>query len=409
MTRRESIRKGLLLASLVLPNFSEGKTEDPIPMIKPFKVNIQEEILTDLKTRLKNTRWPDEIENAEWKLGTNLSYLKELTDYWLNKFDWREIEKEINALPNFIADVDGYSIHFIHIKSKSKNPLPLILTHGWPGSFLEMLKIAPMLTGDLDFSFDLVIPSIPGFGFSPPSKKEGCNSRKVAGLWNELMHQLGYDRYGAQGGDIGAGISTYLGLMFPEKLIGVHLNYISGSYKPYLKEGAALSEEERNFIQVATTWTNKEGAYSHVHSTRPQTLSYGLNDSPVGLCAWILEKFNNWSDHTGTVEQVFTKDELLGNITLYWVTQSINSSIRIYNENSKNPLAFGKNDFVKVPVAFAHFPKELPTPPRQSVERGFNIQRWTKMPRGGHFAAMEQPELLSKDVLTFFRDIIRNK
>src|SRR5882672_5930489 len=209
MTRRESIRKGLLLASLVLPNFSEGKTEDPIPMIKLFKVNIQEEILTDLKTRLKNTRWPDEIENAEWKLGTNLSYLKELTDYWLNKFDWREIEKEINALPNFIADVDGYSIHFIHIKSKSKNPLPLILTHGWPGSFLEMLKIAPMLTGDLDFSFDLVIPSIPGFGFSPPSKKEGCNSRKVAGLWNELMHQLGYDRYGAQGGDIGAGISTY--------------------------------------------------------------------------------------------------------------------------------------------------------------------------------------------------------
>jgi pimeloyl-ACP methyl ester carboxylesterase len=372
-------------------------------MIQPFSVNIPQLALDDLKLRLKNTRWTDEIIDSGWNYGTNLSYMKELADYWLNKFDWRKVENEINAYPNFIADIDGHKIHFIHVKGKGKKSTPLIITHGWPGSFLEMMKLIPLLTNDPDFSFDLVIPSVIGFGFSDKINHQGCNSAFVADLWHKLMNELGYKKYGAQGGDIGSGISTWLSFKYPDCIIGLHLNYISGSYKPYLKEGEQLSPEVEAFQKNAALWTAKEGAYAYMHSTKPITLAYGLNDSPIGLCAWIIEKFNGWSDNMGNLENIFTKDELLANVTLYWLTQTIHSSIRIYNENSKKPMALGEKDFINVPVGFAKFPKELPTPPRSYIEKGFNIQHWTEMPAGGHFAAMEQPDLLAKDLTDFFK------
>jgi len=371
-------------------------------MIKPFAVNVPQSILDDLKLRLTLTRWPDELSGSAWNYGADLSYMKELTEYWQHNFDWRKVEREINAYPNFVADIDGHQIHFMYIKGKGKRSLPLIITHGWPGSFLEMMKLIPLLTENADFSFDLVIPSIPGFGFSGKPTEPGCNSAIVADLWHQLMTTLGYDRYGAQGGDIGSGVSTWLALKYPSNLIGLHLNYISGSYKPYLKEGEQLTEEVIAFQQTGAEWSAREGAYAHLHATKPLTAAYGLNDSPVGLCAWIIEKFNGWSDNGGDIENVFTKDELLANVTLYWITQTIHSSMRMYNENSKNPMVFGKEDYISVPLAFAEFPKELPTPPRSYIEKGFNVRHWTSMPAGGHFAAVEQPVLLSKDLMDFF-------
>lgn len=375
-------------------------------MIKPFLANISEEILDDLKARIKNTRWTDEVTNSNWNYGASLSFIKELSHYWQNNFDWRKVEAEINSFPNFVADIDGLEIHFIHVRGKGKKSIPLIITHGWPGSFLEMMKLIPLLTEDKDVSFDLVIPSIIGFGYSGASNVEGCNSAFVADLWHKLMQELGYKQYGAQGGDIGSGISSWLSLKYPENVIGLHLNYISGSYKPFSKEGEQPAAEVIAFQEFAQNWASKEGAYAYIQSTKPLTLAYGLNDSPVGLCAWILEKFNTWSDNNGNINAVFSNDELLANVTLYWVTGTIHSSIRMYNENSKHPLRFGENDYVKVPVGFAKFPKELPTPPRSYIGKSFNITHWTEMPSGGHFAAMEQPKLLANDIKKFFESLI---
>jgi pimeloyl-ACP methyl ester carboxylesterase len=373
--------------------------------ITPFKAAVPQDILDDLKFRLKHTRWPDELSGSGWSYGADLSYMKELADYWQSKFDWRQIENKINAYPNFIAEIDGHQIHFIHIKGKGKQSLPLLITHGWPGSFLEMMKLIPLLTEEPDHSFDLIIPSVPGFGFSGKITQPGCNSTYVADLWHQLMTGLGYDKYGAQGGDIGSGISSWLALRYPTNVIGLHLNYISGSYKPSLPDGQKPSDEVLAFQKYGAEWSAKEGAYAYVHATKPLTAAYGLNDSPMGLCAWIVEKFNGWSDSQGNIENTFTKDELLANVTLYWVTQTIHSSMRIYNENSKKPLALEKGQFINVPVAFAKFPKELPTPPRAYIEKGFNIQHWTIMPAGGHFAAVEQPLLLANDIKDFFKKL----
>lgn len=374
-------------------------------MVQPFFLNTPQRILDDLIDRVKNTRWPDEITDSGWTYGANLLYMKEIADYWCHTFDWRKVEEEVNSYPNFIMDIDGYKVHFLHIKSKRDNSLPLIITHGWPGSFLEMLKLIPLLARDDSISFDLVIPSVIGFGFSDKGTQRGCNSAFVAELWHKLMNKLGYAKYGAQGGDIGAGISTWLSLKHPENVVGLHLNYISDSYRPFLGQDEKLPEEVLQYQQYASHWSSTEGAYAQQHSSKPMTLSYGLNDSPIGLCAWIIEKFNSWSDSNGHIENTFSKDELLANVTLYWITQTIHSSIRIYNENSQMPLVFGANDFVKVPVAFAKFPKELPTPPRSYIEKGFNIQRWTELETGGHFAAMEQPHLLADEIKIFFSNL----
>jgi len=280
-----------------------------------------------------------------------------------------------------------------------------MITHGWPGSFLEMTKLIPLLTTDPEFSFDLIIPSVVGFGFSQKINIPGCNLWFIADLWAKLITALGYKKVLAQGGDFGAGVSTALALKHPDRMFGLHLNYIHSSYFPFLSQTESLTEEEIEFQKNAEFWYMTEGAYAHQHRTKPLTLSYSLNDSPVGLCAWILEKFYGWSDCKGNIENVFTKDELLANISLYWFTETIHSSIRLYNETIRKPIHFLENDFIDVPVGIAKFHKEEPFPPRKFIERGYNIQHWTDILEGGHFAAMEQPILLANDILKFAKKL----
>ena len=374
-------------------------------MIKKIKIEIDQPFLDDLKAKLKLTRWPDEIENSGWTYGASLSYMKELTDYWVNYFDWRKTESEINKYGNFIAQIDGYNIHFLHIKGKGEKSVPIILTHGWPSSFLEMLKIIPLLTENENTSFDLVIPSMMGYGFSQKITQPGCNVTFMAELWHKLMTELGYEKYGVHGGDFGAGVSTALAMKYPENVTGLHINYIPGNYVPVLEENEEFTKEENDYLDAEEEWYSREGGYSLEQNTKPLTLAYSLNDSPVGLCAWIVEKMYGWAECNGYIGSVFSKDELLSNVSLYWITETIHSSFRLYNENSKNPLIIGKESYIKIPVGIAHFRHESPFPPRKFIERGFNIQHWSDFPSGGHFPAIEKPELLAEDIRTFFSKI----
>jgi len=370
--------------------------------IQPFRIHIPEPALVDLRARIKGTRWPDEVTGSGWTFGTSLSYMKTLADYWLNTFDWRKTEDDVNRYPHCMARIDGYEVHFLHIKGAGRNSLPLMLLHGWPGSFLEMMKLIPLLSNHSGMTFDLVIPSLMGYGFSQRVTAPGCGIPFMAELFRLLMESLGYRRFGIHGGDFGSGVGTTLALRYPENVIGLHLNNIEGYYRPFLPEGASLTLEEVQFERDSETWYDKEGGYSHQQRTKPLTLAYGLTDSPVGLCAWMMEKFYGWSDCKGDIESLFTRDELLSHVTLYWVTGTVHSSLRLYHESRKAPLHFGKDDFVRVPVGIARFPLEDPFPPRTYIERGYNVRRWTRMPAGGHFAAMEQPVLLAGDIAEFF-------
>ena len=380
--------------------------------VKPFRVEIPEATLEDLRERLSRTRWPDEIADSRWDYGSNLAYIKELVDYWRTRFDWRAQEKAINAFAHFRANVDGLGIHFIHERGKGPNPVPLIITHGWPSTFFEILKIIPLLTdptshgGEAADSFDVVVPSMPGYGFSDPPKQRQMNHIGIADLWARLMTEgLGYRRFGAQGGDWGASVSARLGFAHADHMIGVHVTSV-GASNPYLGPGSReLSESEKAWLQVRDRWWATEAGYAHIQGTKPQTLSYGLNDSPAGLAAWIVEKFRTWSDCDGDVERSFTKDELLTNVTIYWVTQTINSSTRLYYETQHHPWRFEQGERIQVPCAVALFPKEITPTLREWAERSYNVQRWTEMPRGGHFAALEEPNLLVQDIRAFFRPL----
>lgn len=370
--------------------------------MESYTLHTSQSVLDDLKFRLAQTRWPDEIPDSSWSYGANLKYMRDLITYWEKEFDWRTVEAQVNQYPNFIATIDGYQIHFVHVRGKGKRSLPLIITHGWPGSFLEMMKLIPLLTENEDFSFDLVIPSMLGFGFSQKVITPGCDVRLMAQLWKKLMNELGYQRFGAQGGDFGAGVSTAMALSFPESVIGLHLNYCPGSYKPILEEGESFTTEEVTYFNDTDNWYTREGGYDIQQKTKPITTAYGLNDSPVGLCAWIVEKFQGWADCKGDIESVITRDELLATVTLYWITQTIHSSMRLYGENTKRPFHLSKKDFINVPVGVSRFPLEEPFPPRVHMERRFNIVHWNDMPVGGHFAALEQPNLLAADITEFF-------
>ena len=366
-------------------------------------------MLDDLRRRLETVRWPDEIPNSGWDYGTNLDYLKELVEYWRTGFDWRAQEAMLNAFNHFKSKVDGLDIHFVHERGKGPNPIPLVITHGWPSTFFEMYKIIPLLAdpgahgGDPADAFDVVAPSLPGFGFSDQPTERGMEVQRVARMWNKLMTEnLGYPRFAAQGGDIGAGVTSRLGHGHADSMIGIHLTSIIRP-TPYLGPGSReLTEAEQALIEQRERWQQDEGGYNHIQGTKPQTLSYGLNDSPVGLAAWIVEKFRTWSDCGGDVERRFTKDELLTNITIYWVTQTIGSSVRMYYENLRNAWVMGKDELVPAPTAIAVFPGEISRPPQEWAERSYNVCRWTEMPRGGHFAALEEPELLAEDVRAFF-------
>ncbi len=379
---------------------------------QPFTVAVDQDVLTDLERRLARTRWPDEVLDGGWDYGISLGYLRDLVAYWRDEFRWREWEKRINQFPNFRVTLGGLGIHYLHVKGEGPRPLPLLLTHGWPGSVLEFLKIIPLLAqpgahgGDPQDAFDLVIPSLPGYGFSDRPTERGMTSFQVAELWRQLMRQLGYRRYGAQGGDWGASVTTRLAWTAPAELIGIHLNYIPGSYSPDLGPGShPLSDAERAFVRERDAWRESEGAYGHIQGTKPQTLAVGLNDSPAGLAAWIVEKFRSWSDCGGDVERRFSKDELLANVALYWITGTIGSSIRLYLESRKSPIRFAAGERIGVPCGVARFPAEAPMPPRDWVERHYDVVRWTAMPSGGHFAALEEPDLLAADIRAFFRPL----
>jgi pimeloyl-ACP methyl ester carboxylesterase len=377
--------------------------------ITPFSIPYSEAAVNDLRDRLSRTRWPDEIPGSGWEYGFNLGSLQEICAYWRTGFDWRAQIARMSEFEHFRYTADSLGVHFIHARGRGPAPIPLILTHGWPGSFLEMLKILPLLADPaahgcdpLD-SFDVVVPSLPGFGYSDRPDRPGMNVFRIADLWAELMAALGYERFAAQGGDFGAGVSTALGLLHAGRVLGIHLNYIPGSYRPHLPPGSPLHPVEEEFVKDAARWYDESGAYAHLQRTQPQTAAYGPNDSPAALAAWILEKFRTWADCEGDLTRRFTLDELLANVTLYWMTETIHSSFRLYFEVRKAPLQFAEGDFVRVPCAIARFPKEEPFPPRAWIERGYNVRQWTEMPSGGHFAAAEEPALLAEDIRRLFR------
>ncbi|MGL4609838.1 MAG: epoxide hydrolase family protein [Trueperaceae bacterium] len=378
--------------------------------VTPFTINVSQEVLEDLQYRLANTRWPDEADGAGWEYGTNLGYMKELVDYWQNEYDWREQEAKLNTFKQFKADVDGTEIHFIHERGKGPNPTPLLLLHGWPDSFYRFYKLIPMLTdpssfgGDPDHSFDVIVPSLPGFGFS---EKSEVKSTRAAELLTTLMTDvLGYEKFGVHGGDIGARVTRLIAATHPESLLGIHMTDIGFpgdiSFTPDLSNP---SPAEQGFLGSVQGWFFQEGAYAMLQSTKPQTISYSLNDSPVGLAAWIVEKFRSWSDCNGTIEACYSEDELLTNIMIYWLTETISSSARLYYEDARSGPQLQAGQYLEVPAGVATFPKDLTVPPRETGERFLRVKQWTKMPKGGHFAALEQPELLVQDISTFFNQL----
>jgi len=380
--------------------------------VQPFAIRIPQGVLDDLHRRLDQTRWPDEIPGTGWEYGADLAFMRELVGFWRRSFDWRRWEERLGELRHFRWESDGLGIHFIHERGRGPRPFPLILTHGWPGSFLEMLGLIPLLTdpgahgGDPADAFDVIVPSLPGYGFSDRPDRPGMNAFRIGGLWVRLLEELGYERYGAHGGDWGASVTTGMGLAAPPGLAGIHLNYIPSSLRPPLGEGTReLSPAEKQFLADADLWSQSEGAYSHVQRNEPQTLAYGLNDSPAGLAAWIVEKFRDWGDCGGDAAGRYGMDWLLANVTLYWVTETVHSAARLYFETRKAPLHLGPDDRVRVPTGVARFPGESPFPPREWIERCYDVRRWTAMPRGAHFAALEEPQLLAEDLRAFFREL----
>ena len=383
--------------------------------IYPFLIKIEDKALKDLKARLVQTRWPVEIQDAGWDYGVPLAYLRELTDYWRRGYDWRKYERELNSFPQFVTRIDGVDIHFIHVRSKHENAVPLVLVHGWPGSVWEFHKIiAPLVDptaygGKPEDAFHVIAPSLPGFGFSGRPKERGWSSQRMAETIAKLMARLGYSKYGAQGGDWGSPIVGWLAANDGDHCIGSHSNS-APAVQPTDEPMRGVTPREMERYQQRVKEISDQRAYRDIQGTRPQTLSYSLNDSPAGLAAWIVDKFWAWSDHGGNLETSFSKDELLTNITIYWVTETMPSSVRIYYETQHNqPRPPSMTPFQSSgkpsAVGFALFPKEISVPPRAWVERsmGPTLIHWTEMPRGGHFAALEQPQLLVEDIRKFFR------
>lgn len=375
--------------------------------VDPFTINVSDQVLQDLRERLARTRFPDEVPDTGWEYGANLAYMKELVEYWRTKYDWRRHEAELNRFKHFKTNIDGLDIHFIHEQGRGPNPKPLLLSHGWPGSISEFTQIIPMLTdparhgGDANQSFTVVAPSLPGYGFSAHARTRAMNIQAIAEIFHKLMTEvLGYQRYCAQGGDWGSAITSRLGEVHGDSIYGIHVNlvFVGG----HTRSKGELTDEEKVFLADMDRFRREETGYQQIQGTKPQTLAYGLNDSPAGLAAWITEKFRTWTDCGGNLERRVSKDQLLTNIMIYWITESINSSTRLYYEARHHPWRPDPNKRIETPTAAAIFPGELLKPPRHWAEAAFNIQRWTVMPRGGHFAAMEEPKLLADDIRAFF-------
>lgn len=373
--------------------------------IRPFRIQVDDAVLADLKQRLARARFPQGIDGSGWEYGVDLDYMRQLVDYWRDSYDWREHERRLNQFDQFVTTIDGIDLHFIHVRSKEPGALPLVITHGWPGSVYEFYKIIGPLTdpvahgGKSEDAFHVVCPSLPGFGFSSPPREPGWSVSRMSGVIAKLMARLGYTRYGAQGGDWGAGVSKWLGTYDADHVVGVHINFVTAGSPPDGDPYAGVSAEERRRHETRRAELDKHRAYSQIQGTRPQTLGFALNDSPVGLAAWIVDKFWAWSDHRGNLDNSFTKDELLTGVMIYWVTQTPASAARIYYERE---FFGGGGRAGRAPVGCVIFPKEISLPPRKWAEAQMNVVHWTEMPRGGHFAALEVPQLLVGDVRAFF-------
>jgi pimeloyl-ACP methyl ester carboxylesterase len=376
--------------------------------IEPFRIRVDDSVLEDLRRRLVHTRFPDQIEGTGWEYGSPVDTVRELVEYWRDKYDWRAQEARLNELEHFRTRIDGQSIHFIHARSKHADAFPLLLVHGWPGSVVEFLDVIPRLTdpeahgGRAADAFHVIAPSLPGYGFSEPTRTRGWDPWRIARAFIELMRRLGYPRYGVQGGDWGAQVVTRIAALDPEHCAALHTNMPLADPP---KDAVALSDEDNADFAAMRHFAREESGYANLQSTKPQTLGVGLNDSPAGLLAWIVEKFRAWSDCDGQPERVFSRDQLITNVMLYWVTQTITSSTRLYWELQHSGPGERAPEFVAVPTGIARYPKEPIRFPRAWVERRYNVTHWVDMPRGGHFAAMEQPELFVQDLRSFFRTV----
>jgi epoxide hydrolase len=374
-----------------------------MPELKQFRIDVPTEVLDDLQTRLAHTRWPEAECVDDWSQGIPLAYTRQLAAYWAEGYDWRSREAALNRFDQFITEIDGLDIHFIHQRSPHEDALPLVITHGWPGSIAEFQKVIEPLvnpaSGRPEDAFHVVCPSLPGYGFSGKPSATGWGVDKIAQAWETLMRRLGYDRYGAQGGDWGAAVTTQMGRNRGH-CIAIHLNMPIA--RPAAGSGGDLTEDEQQALAAYAEHRRWGTGYSKQQSTRPQTLGYGLVDSPVGQLAWIVEKFWAWTDCDGHPENVLSRDELLDNVMLYWATGSGASSARLYWESFNSFITDGRVD---LPTGVAAFPKEILRTPRRWCEAAYNITHWSTMPRGGHFAAFEQPELFVDDVRTFFATV----
>jgi pimeloyl-ACP methyl ester carboxylesterase len=372
--------------------------------IRPFRIHVPEADLADLRERLARTRWPEELPGAGWDDGVPLAYLKELAEYWRTSYDWRTHEARLNKLPQFTTAIDGLDIHFVHLRSPEPEALPLIITHGWPGSIVEFTEIVSQLAdprahgGDSGDAFHVVAPSIPGFGFSGKPRESGWKLRRITQAFGELMERLGYRRYGAHGGDFGTLVSPDLGRLYPGRVVGVHVNGLLSL--PTTAQLAALDESERQRLEAHKRFRREDKGYAVIQATRPQTLAYALTDSPVGQLAWIVEKFWAWTDSRERPEEGVDRDQMLTNLTLYWLTATAGSSGRLYKETAD--LSRGDEPST-VPTGVAVFPREPLLTVRRIAERAHNIVYWSEFDRGGHFPAMEVPDLLVGDLRKFFR------
>ncbi len=376
--------------------------------VETFRVDVDDTVLHDLHDRLGRTRFPDQIKGTGWDYGIPIDYLQELVEYWRHTYDWRSQEARLNQLAHFRTTIDGQLIHFVHARSPHADAVPLLLTHGWPGSVVEFLDVIPRLTdpeaygGRTADAFHVIAPSLPGYGFSEPPRTPGWDVRRIAQAFVVLMSRLGYGRYVAQGGDWGAQVTTRIGVLDPERCAAIHLNMPIGTRT---EDGAPLTEVEQADVAAMQRFQREEAGYANEQGTKPQTVGVSLNDSPAGLLAWIVEKFRAWSDCDGHPENCFTRDQLITNVMLYWVTQTATSSARLYWERNHGDALAEPMPFIALPTGVARYPKEILRWPRSWVERQYNVTYWADMPRGGHFAAMEQPELFVGDLREFFRTV----
>jgi pimeloyl-ACP methyl ester carboxylesterase len=380
------------------------------PAARPFVIEIPDEDLEDLRRRLGETRWPAAIPGTGWEYGTDVAWLRELCAYWRDGFDWRAQERVLNAWPQALVTVDGLDIHCVHVEGRGPDPIPLVATHGWPSSFFEMHKIIGPLTdpaghgGDAADAFHLVVPSLPGYGFSSPPTEPGVGAARVADLWVALMDRLGYARFGSHGGDWGSAVTTALGAAHPDRMIGLHFSMLSPPVDP-----AALNDEQRDWWEALQRYRDREWGYVHLQRTKPQTPAFALDDSPAGLAAWILEKWWRWSDcadEAGTRDLLssYTRDELLTTVSIYWLTRSIGPSMRMYYETFGTGGVIPPAARIDVPTGVALF-KDPNAPPRELIEPWYDLRRFTTIGRGGHFPALENPTALVEEIRAFFRPL----